>query len=140
MTKIDFKYHIHWVHMLAWRTLDNCELSQDERKAIGAFIGNVKKGGYISNKNTLLLKVAGIIDEHLPVKSTAMPVPKTEYDADEKKEIRKGIRDLFKSAKDDTAVKGFCFRFLKSKTGKPRTKPHSENRYWHARMTIDSQA
>lgn len=80
--------------MLVWRTLDNCELSQDERKVIGAFIGSIKKSKYISETNTLLLKVVKIIDEHAPVKFATMPLPKAKYNAYEKKQLYKGIAVL----------------------------------------------
>jgi len=136
MTKNNFKYHIHWIHMLAWMALDADDLSKEERKAIGAFNGYVKNGKYISENNTLLAKVVKIVDAHSPVKSTAQPAVKDKYSNTEKKDIRKGIRELYKSAGKGTAVWEFCNRFLYSATGKRRTKPHSENRYWHAQMTL----
>ena len=70
MTKNNFEYHIHWIHMLAWKALDADDLSINEGKTIGAFIGYVKSGKYISEKNTLLAKVVKIIDAHSPIKST----------------------------------------------------------------------
>jgi len=138
MTK-DYSHYVRWVHMLAWRTLD-FDLNQQERKAIGAFIGSIKKGKYISGTNSLFLRVVEVIDEHSPVKSSTMPKPKAKYNAAEKKQIREGIRELHKTAKSESAVGQFCYRFLFSATGKRRTKTHSENRYWHAAMTLDSQA
>lgn len=133
---ITHSHHVKWVHMLAWKALDSGDLSKEDSKTIGVFIAMVKKGGYISDTNTLLLQVAGIVDTHLPIKSTMMPAPKEKYSAEEKKQIRKGIRDLHKTADPESAVGQFCHRFLFSKTGKRRTKAHSENRYWHAAMTL----
>ena len=122
--------------MLAWRTRNSCGLSPEERNVIGAFIGYVKSGKYISEKNTLLAKVIKIVDAHSPIKSTAQPAVEDKYSNTEKKDIRKGIRELYKNAGKGTAVWEFCNRFLYSATGKRRTKPHSENRYWHAQMTL----
>ena len=137
---ITHSHYVKWIHMLAWKAMETCDLCKEDSKAIGIFIGMVKKGGYISEKNTLLLRVAGVVDAHLPVKSTTMPIPKAKYSADEKKQLRKGIRELHKTANAESAVGQFCQRFLFSKTGKRRTKAHSENRYWHAAMTLAAQA
>ncbi len=133
---ITHSHYVKWIHMLAWKAMDTGDLSPEEQKAIGIFIGHVKSSKYISEKNTLLLKVAGIVDAHTGDNCASMPLPKTQYNADEKKQIRKGIRELYKIADDGTAVWQFCHRFLFSKTGKRRTKAHSENRYWHAQMTL----
>ncbi len=136
MTKNDHTHYVKWMHMLAWRTLDTCELPHEERKVIGVFIGYIKSGKCLSEKNTLLAEVVKIVDAHSPIKSTAQPAVEDKYSNAEKKDIRKGIRELYKSAGKGTAVWEFCNRFLYSATGKRRTKPHSENRYWHAKMTL----
>ena len=94
--------------MLAWRTLDNYDLSQDESKAIGAFIGYVKSGKYISDKNTLLAKVVSIVDGHLPIKSTQMPKMQDEYTKKERMAINKGIRDLHDALEEGTPVWEYC--------------------------------
>ena len=133
---ITHSHYIKWIHMLAWKVLETGDLSKDDSKAIGVFIAIVKRGGYISEKNTLLLQVAKIVNAHFPAKYATMPAPKEKYSAEEKKQIRKGIRELHKTADADSAVGQFCQRFLFSKTGKRRTKPHSDNRYWHAAMTL----
>ena len=136
MTNVDFKYYIHWVHMLAWRTLDNYDLSQDESKAIGAFIGYVKSGKYISDKNTLLAKVVSIVDGHLPIKSTQMPKMRDEYTKKERMAINKGIRDLHDALEEGTPVWEYCQEYLNCKTGSRNTRTPSANKLNLGKMTI----
>ena len=85
---ITHSHYVKWIHILAWKAMEASDLSKDDSKTIGIFIGMVKKGGYISDKNTLLLKVVDIIDIHSTVKSTMMPIPKDEYSPEEKQQIR----------------------------------------------------
>jgi hypothetical protein len=136
MTKIDFKYYIHWVHMLAWKTLDTGDLSKEERKAIGVFIGNVKKGKYISEKNTLLAKVVRIVDDHAPVKSGDMPKMQDAYTKKQRMAVNKGIRHLHKTIDKNSKVWGYCDKYLYCSTGLRNTRTPSANKLNLGKITL----
>ncbi len=136
MTKNNFKYHIHWIHMLAWRALDVDDLSKEERKAIGAFIGYVKNGKYISEKNTVLANVTKIVDAHSQIKSTQMPEMQEEYTKEERMAINRGIRALHKTLDGCSPVWAYCQRYLYCKTGNRNRRTPSANKLNLAKMTL----
>jgi len=116
--------------------MESCDLSKDDSKVIGIFIAMVKKGGYISDTNTLLVKVAGIIDVHLPVKSTQMPKMQNAYTKQQRMAINKGIRQLHTALDDSSPVWAYCQQYLYCKTGKRNTRTPSANKLNLAKMTL----
>lgn len=136
MTKLDYIYYVKWIHMLAWRTQETCELSHEERKAIGVFIGNVKRGTYISEENTLLARMVKIIDAHSPIKAAHMPEMQEEYTKEERMAINKGIRELHKALDESSRVWGYCQQYLFCKSGKRNTRVPSGNKLNLAKMTL----
>ena len=135
--KQTYEYEIHWIHLLAWHTLETSILDKSERKAIGIFISNYKNGNYISQKNTLLLKVTEIVDEHSDVKPSDMPEMKDRYEKKERMAINKGIRQLYKRFHNrQCRVWSFCERYLYCATGARNTRVPSANKLNFGKMTI----
>lgn len=140
MTKQEYSYYIKWINMLAWRTLATAELPPADEKAVRVFIGNYAKGKFISDQNTLLKKVAVIADRNCSVKPANMPEMQNEYTKSERMAVNKGIRKLHKATDDNSRVKGYCQKYLYSRTGKRKTKTPSTNKLNIGRLTIAANA
>ena len=104
MTKEQFQDYRTWVHLLAWHTLDACELSNEERKTLGVFINHVKLEKVMSEENSLLKNTAQIINTHSALKSTDKPASKDEYTKAERMAINKGIRRLHQAKPEGSPV------------------------------------
>ena len=136
MTKTEFQYYLTWIHLLAWHTLDACDLSNEARKTLGVFISHIKRAKFISGTNSLLKNVVRVIDEHSSVKSTDKPAMKDDYTKAERMAINKGVRQLHKTTDEGSPQRAFCQRYLYCQSGKRNTRVPSANKVHHAEMTL----
>lgn len=130
--------YLKWIRLLAGKILSehNEQLSAKEKKTLWMLIKLIQGLKPVYENGSMLKNAIMIIDKYSTVKSTDLPIPQYEYTKKERMVINKGIRLLHGALDHDSKAWLFCQRYLFSKNGIRRKKMPSNNRLYHAAMTI----